>query len=58
MCMASGGNSCASVSASSRLIRVLDDDRLEVDDNPCENAIRPFVMLESFCTSSSSVWKH
>jgi transposase len=28
----------------SRLIRVLDDGRLEVDNNLCENAIRPFVM--------------
>ena len=27
----------------SRLIRVLDDGRLEVDNNRCENAIRPFV---------------
>ena len=26
------------------LIRVLDDGRLEVDNNLCENAIRPFVM--------------
>ena len=34
------------------------DGRLEVDNNLCENAIRPFVMLGSFCTSSSSVWKH
>lgn len=28
----------------SRLIRVLDDGRLEVDNNLCENAIRPFVL--------------
>ena len=28
----------------SRLIRVLDDGRLEVDNNFCENAIRPFVL--------------
>lgn len=27
-----------------RLIRVLDDGRIEVDNNLCENAIRPFVM--------------
>lgn len=27
-----------------RLIRVLDDGRLEVDNNHCENAIRPFVL--------------
>jgi hypothetical protein len=29
-----------------RLIRVLDDGRIEVDNNRCENAIRPFVALE------------
>lgn len=27
-----------------RLIRTLDDDRIEVDNNHCENAIRPFVL--------------
>jgi transposase len=27
-----------------RLIRVLDDGRIEIDNNQCENAIRPFVM--------------
>jgi len=27
-----------------RLIRVLDDGRIEVDNNGCENAIRPFVL--------------
>jgi transposase len=26
------------------LIRVLDDGRIEVDNNGCENAIRPFVL--------------
>jgi hypothetical protein len=36
------------------LIRALDDGRLEVDNNRCENALRPFVMTESYCTSSSS----
>jgi len=38
-----------------RLIRVLDDGRIEVDNNGCENAIRPFVMPDSFCTPFSSV---
>ncbi len=38
-----------------RLIRVLDDGRIEVDNNLCENAIRPFVMAVSFCTSFSSI---
>ncbi len=28
----------------SRLIRTLDDGRIEVDNNHCENAIRPFVL--------------
>jgi transposase len=32
----------------SRLIRVLDDGRLEVDNNLCENAIRPFVMGRNY----------
>jgi hypothetical protein len=38
-----------------RLIRYLDDGRLEADNNRAENAIRPFVMPVSFCTSFSSV---
>lgn len=38
-----------------RLIRLLDDGRIEVDNNLCENAIRPFVMAESLCTPCSSV---
>ncbi len=37
------------------LIRVLDDGRLEVDNNLCENAIRPFVMPVSLCTSFLSI---
>ena len=41
-----------------RLVRVIDDGRLEVDNNLCENAIRPFVMTDSLCTSYSSDWKH
>jgi transposase len=41
-----------------QLIRALDDGRLEVDNNRCENALRPFAMPVSFCTPSSSVWKH
>jgi transposase len=38
-----------------RLIRYLDDGRLEADNNRAENAIRPFAMPVSFCTSFSSV---
>ena len=33
-----------------QLARSLDDGRLEVDNNRCENALRPFAMAESFCT--------
>jgi len=38
-----------------RLIRYLDDGRLEADNNRTENAIRPFVMTESLYTPCSSV---
>jgi transposase len=38
-----------------RLIRYLDDGRVEIDNNLAENAIRPFVMTDSFCTPFSSV---
>jgi transposase len=38
-----------------RLIACLADGRIEVDNNLCENAIRPFVMPVPFCTSFSSV---
>ena len=38
-----------------RLIRCLDDGRVEVDNNLCENAIRPFVRTGSFCTPFLSV---
>ena len=41
-----------------RLIRTLDDGRVEISNERVENAIRPFVTPESFCTSSSSIWKH
>ena len=37
------------------LARFVDDGRLELDTNPVENAIRPFAMPVSFCTSFSSV---
>jgi hypothetical protein len=36
----------------------LTDPIVPLDNNKCENAIRPFVMTDSFCTSSSSIWKH
>jgi transposase len=38
-----------------RLIRYLDDGRLEADNNRTENAIRPFWMTESLYTPYSSV---
>ena len=38
-----------------RLIRYLDDGRLEADNNRAENAIRPFAMTESLYTPCSSV---
>ena len=37
------------------LTRYLDDGRLEIGNNAAENQIRPLVMAESLCTSSSSV---
>ena len=40
------------------LVRFLDDGRIELDTNIVERSIRPIVMTDSFCTSSSSVWKH
>src|SRR4051794_38674776 len=40
------------------LTRFLDDGRIEIDSNVVERSIRPIVMTDSFCTSSSSVWKH
>jgi len=33
-----------------KLIRYLDDGRLEIDNNHAENAIRPFVGHDSLCT--------
>jgi transposase len=40
------------------LTRYTTDGRLEMTNNAVERAIRPPVMTDSFCTSSSSVWKH
>jgi len=40
------------------LIRFLDDGRIELDTNIVERGIRPIVMPVSFCTPSSSIWKH
>jgi len=40
------------------LTRFLDDGRLEMDTNTVERAIKPIVMTDSFCTPSSSIWKH
>ena len=40
------------------LVRFLDDGRIELDTNIVERGIRPIVMTESFCTPSSSIWKH
>jgi transposase len=40
------------------LSRFLDDGRIELDTNIVERSIRPLVMTDSFCTPSSSIWKH
>jgi len=40
------------------LVRFLDDGRIEMDTNSVERTMRPIAMTDSFCTSSSSVWKH
>ena len=40
------------------ITRFLDDGRIELDTNMVERAIRPVVMTDLFCTSSSSAWKH
>src|SRR6266705_3566108 len=40
------------------LTRFLDDGRIEIDSNVVERSIRPIAMTDSFCTSSSSAWKH
>ncbi|MGA2127563.1 MAG: transposase [Xanthobacteraceae bacterium] len=40
------------------LTRYTTDGRLEMTNNAAERAIRPLVMTDSFCTSSSSVCKH
>ena len=36
----------------------LDDGRVAIDNNPAERAIRPVATIDSFCTASSSIWKH
>jgi hypothetical protein len=38
--------------------RFLDDGRLCMSNNAAERAVRCVAMTDSFCTSSSSVWKH
>ena len=40
------------------LTHFLDDGRIELDTNCVERGIRPIAMIDSFCTSSSSAWKH
>src|SRR6266566_1230207 len=40
------------------LTRFLDDGRIEIDSNVVERSIRPIAMPVSFCTPSSSIWKH
>ena len=40
------------------LCHFLDDGRIELDNNSVERAIRPVAMPVSFCTPSSSIWKH
>jgi Transposase IS66 family len=40
------------------LTRFLHDGRIELDTNPVERAIRPVAIPVSFCTPSSSIWKH
>ncbi len=40
------------------LTRFLEDGRIELDTNNVERGIRPIAMTESFCTPSSSIWKH
>ena len=42
----------------SALAKFLDDGRIELDNNTVERAIRPIAMPVSFCTPSSSIWKH
>ena len=40
------------------LTRFLGDGRLCMSNNAAEREIRPVAMTESFCTPSSSIWKH
>ena len=37
------------------LVTFLEDGHLEIDNNQAENAIRPFVMKRSLCTSCSTI---
>jgi transposase len=39
----------------SKLTRYVEEGRYPIDNNPCENAIRPFVRTRSLCTPSLSV---
>jgi transposase len=38
--------------------RFLDDGRICLSNNAAERALRGIAMTESFCTPSSSIWKH
>jgi hypothetical protein len=38
--------------------RFLDDGRICLTNNAAERALRGIAMTESFCTPSSSIWKH
>jgi transposase len=40
------------------LNRYLEDGRLEISNNAVENTLRCIGMTDSFCTPSSSIWKH
>ena len=41
-----------------RFTRFIDDGRICLTNNAAERALRGFAMTESFCTPSSSIWKH
>jgi transposase len=41
-----------------RFVRFIDDGRVCLSNNAAERALRGFAMTDSFCTPSSSVWKH
>jgi transposase len=40
------------------LTRFLDDGRICMSNNAAEREVRPIAMTDSFCTPSSSIWKH